>query len=130
MTSFQAAQAVAGDLDTSIRAAAKSLSSQSRSAARGENPYETPGLVLLGVGGGVLVYGLLYPTGVGCTDNSTKTNVAFDCGTTHSSGVIIAGAAMAGVGTYLLWKGQQNKSRGPEVAPTAKGVVVKQRIRW
>src|SRR5262245_7914227 len=115
MTSLQAAQAVAGDLDTSIRAAAKSLASQSRTAARGENPYHTPGLIMLGVGGGVLLYGLVNTTGVDCSGTATATKISYGCGTTHSSGVIIAGAAMAGVGTYLLWKSQQNKNRGPEV---------------
>jgi hypothetical protein len=131
VASLPTSQALAGDIKTSMsEAARRSASSQSRPAARGENPYETPGLVLLGVGGGVLVYGLLYPTGVDCTDRSTRTNVSFDCGTTHSAGVTIAGAAMAGVGTFLLWRGQQNRSRGPEVAVKAGSMAIQQRIRW
>jgi hypothetical protein len=54
IAAFTASPALAGDLKISAlvkEAAARAAAQAQRPAARGENPYMTPGLVLLGAGG-------------------------------------------------------------------------------
>lgn len=116
--------AMAGDLSEGIaRAARNAAAAQGRPAARGENRYLVPGLTLLAVGGGVLLFGAMHETGVTCT----STLLTASCDTTKSAGTMIAGAAIAGVGGILLMKGQNS----PElVVSHVGGISIRQRISW
>lgn len=114
-------------LGPSIERAARALAAQAqRPAARGDNPYLIPGVVLIGTGGTVLLYGLVHDTGVSCDGTLFTVN----CQTTKSKGTIIAGAAIAGVGAILLMKGEQDRSPSPEVVFGAGGVMIRKRFRW
>jgi hypothetical protein len=95
---------------------------QSQSKGLTENRYFVPGITLLAVGGGVLLYGATHETGVTCT--STLTTVG--CETTKSAGTMIAGAAIAATGGILLMKGRTS----PELVPQVGGIGIRQRISW
>jgi hypothetical protein len=112
------------------REASRAAAAQSPRAGRYENPYETPGFVLVGLGGAIAVLGLLNPTGVDCTSRDTVSAYSVNCGATHSKVALIGGAGLAGVGGYLLWKGQQQSTRAPEIVPTYRGIAIRQRVRW
>ena len=90
-----------------------------------DNPYFLPGIVLLAGGGLLLLYGAIHESGAECT----STVNSFNCRTTHSTGVIVAGAAVAGVGGYLLYKGNQRR-RSPQIVVGPHQVGIQQRIRW
>lgn len=121
------AQTPTEGLGPSIDRAAKALAAQpQRPAARGDNPYLIPGVVLIGAGGTVLLYGLVHDTGVSCD----ATLLSVNCETTKSKGTIIAGAAIAGVGAILLMRGERDRSRSPELVFRPGGVMVRERLRW
>jgi hypothetical protein len=127
---LSASQARASGLTDSIeRAAEREAAEQQRPAARGEHPYLVPGLAMLGGGGVILLYGLVHETGGECSVGGTVANTTVKCETTHSTGTIVAGAAIAGVGAFLLLKGENQRSSPAIVAgPGRLGLV--QRIRW
>lgn len=125
-----ASHARASDFADSIARAtgrAANASEQARSAARGENPYLVPGLVLVGGGATLALWGLLSTTGVECTSDPLAINVK--CDTTSNKGLTFAGLGAAGVGAILLWRGEQQRHQ-PEIVVQRGKVAVAQRFRW
>ena len=94
-----------------------------RPAARGENPYMLPGLILVGGGAALSVIGFTVQTGVKCTEDVSS----FECGTTANKGLVFSGVAIAGVGAALIVIGQ-GKSGMPTLAPRPRGFEIRQRI--
>jgi hypothetical protein len=123
--SLAAEPAFAGDLTTSISKAATELAGQQSTAARGANPYMIPGLALIGGGGVVAVLGMLSTTSASCTV-STST-VACDTG--NNKGLLFGGLGIAGVGVWLLMKGEHER-KDIDVAITPRGAAVKKTIRF
>jgi len=106
-------------------AAAREIARQAREAPRGENPYMLPGLGLIGGGGTLMVLGMVYASGVECSE----TAYSFNCGTTHNKGLIATGAIVAGIGAFLIFKGESRRD-SLEIAPKAGGFAVRHRIRF
>lgn len=127
-----ATPAMGRDLRSSIdRASRQVAAEQQATAAQGKNELLVPGLAVLGVGSLVFLYGLVHETGVECTTNVSQVNaVSANCGTTRSKGVILAGAAIAGAGGFMLWKGNRDRKARPELIPTLGGAMVRQRLAW
>ncbi len=129
-------QAYASDLlASSIASAAKeaAAAAQARPNAAGnndENPYFLPGVILLSAGGVVALYGMTHDTGVSCNTTGTNRGSSFSCGTTKSKGTIIAGLGIAGVGGYLLFKGNQQKKSSPEIVAGPHVLGLRQHLRW
>lgn len=117
--------AFAQSIQKAIKAEAVRAAQTQRPAARGRNPYQTPAIVLLGVGAGLFVLAFVSPSGFKC-DADDDFNV--DCGTTANKGLLFGGLGAAGVGAYLYFKGEN--MRGPNIKPVSRGLVLEKRIRF
>jgi hypothetical protein len=136
------APAFAGDLTDSAARAASSLAEQQRSAGKrvgasfsqarpnasgsDENPYFIASIALMGAGGLVAIYGLTHETGIECTGSG----LSVACSTTKSTGTAIAGVAIAGVGAFLFYRGEQQKKSSPEIVAGPHGITLRQHLRW
>lgn len=119
--------AFAGEEPGPLAAAAARAAVQLRPAPRGENPYMLPGLGLVGAGGTLVVLAMAYPSGVKCSADDEFMAVA--CGTTHNKGLIGAGAALAGLGAFLILRGESRRDSF-EIVPKAGGFAVRHRVRF
>ena len=96
-----------------------------RPAARGENPYMLPGLILLGGGATLSVLGFMDKTGVECSSDFETV----ECGTKANKGLIVSGLALAGVGAAVLVVGEGKRGM-PSVSPRPGGFVVRHRVTF
>lgn len=100
---LSATPALASDLMASATKAATEAAQTQRPAARGQNPYKTPGIILLSAGAGLTLLAFLAPSGVSCQETGRG---LFDvsCGTTTNKGLLFGGLGAMGVGGFLLMK--------------------------
>jgi hypothetical protein len=110
----------------SLRHAAKQegirlAQNQRPTTARGDNPYETPAIILISGGTLLSVLALVAPAGINC-DND------LNCETTGHKGLLVAGLGMAGVGVGLFMKGERQRS--PDIALLPGGVYVGKRVKF
>ncbi len=91
--------------------------------ARADNPYTMPATVLMVGGAGVLLYGLLFSTGVACSDTY------LECHSTHSTPAIVAGTAAVGLGGLLYMKGERSQ-QSPSVVFGPRTIGVRKAVRW
>jgi hypothetical protein len=98
--------AFAGPLREAINHAAQTT--RPAKASTGENKMLWPGITLLSLGGLVALYGFSHVTGGDVTTNATGTSISVS--EKHSTGVGVAGLAIAGAGGFLLVHGQ-NQAR-------------------
>lgn len=121
--------AMAGDLKESIaREGRRAAAEAQANASQDKNELLVPGLAVLGVGTVVFLYGLVHDTGVQCTTNVSQ--LSANCGTTKSKAVIFTGAAIAGAGGFMIWKGNRDNKARPELVPMVGGALVRQRLTW
>ena len=124
-----ATQVRANDFSDSIKREAERAAQQSnRPAARGDNPYMLPGVILIGGGATLMLFGFLDTTSVTCTDKGGATSINVSCDSGHNNGLIVAGLAAMGAGGFLLWKGENGRS--PELVTGPGRVAIRKRIRW
>lgn len=119
----------AGDLATSISKAATELAEQQRPAARGDNPYMIPGLALIGGGGVLAILGMLSTSSVTCTSTDTRNTSTVACDSGNNKGMLFGGLGIAGVGVFLLMKGEKER-KDIDVAITPHGGFVKKTLRF
>jgi hypothetical protein len=101
---------------------AKLVQAQRPSTARGDNPYETPAILLMAGGAGLTVLAAVLPPGLKC-DNFG------DCATTGHKGLLVSGLGLAGFGAVLFLKGQSQ--RRPDIVPLpGRGLYVGQRLTF
>ena len=91
--------------------------------ARADNPYTMPATLLMVGGGGLLLYGMLFSTGVACSDTY------LECHGTRSKPAIIAGSAAIGFGTLLYMKGERAR-QSPSVVFGPGTVGVRKSVSW
>lgn len=111
-------------------AATRFAQAASRPAARGENPYMVPGLVLISGGGVLTLYAFLSPSGVECSDTSTRNTFSVECGTKANKGLLFTGLGAAGVGVLLLMKGEKHRNASPSIVAVPGGAAVLHRIQF
>jgi hypothetical protein len=93
-------------LRSSIKSAAAATAAKAvsagqaqRPAARGRGPSKTPGFVLVGIGGLLMLLAVASPS-ASCSETTTT----FSCGTGPNKGLMFAGLGAAGFGTFLIVK--------------------------
>jgi hypothetical protein len=97
--------------------------------APSQNPNERVAKVLGGVGAAMVLWGVVYKTGVECKDTSTSTAFGVQCGETMNKTLVFGGLAVAGAGgaMYLVGEGKK-KSIGIGISPSGAGV--RARVRF
>lgn len=110
--------------ENAIKAVVAADAQARRPAARGENPYMTPGLVLLGLGGALVVWGFAAPSGVKCSGDF----LSVECGTTANKGLLFAGLASAGAGATLIMVGEGKRGR-PTISLRLAGMALRDQTR-
>lgn len=108
-----------------VKAVVEAEAQSQRPAARGENPYMLPGLILLGGGATLSVLGFVDKTGVECTGDL----FTVDCGTKANKGLIVSGLAVAGVGAAVLVVGEGKRGM-PSITAGPGRFVVKERVKF
>jgi hypothetical protein len=111
--------------EAASRAVANAAAAQSpRKRGNDDSSSKTLGIVLLAIGGGILLYGATHDTGVECSSSS---EFDINCGTTKSKATIITGAAVAGVGGFLLL---HDGGSSPSLVNGRGGIGFRKSIRW
>ena len=111
-------------LKLDLKTATSSLGKAQRPAARGDNPYETPAIILMAAGGGLVLFSML-DQGVSCSSSVTT----FNCGSHANKGLLFAGLGSAGAGVFLFMKGEAQRNH-PMIAPLPRGFILSHRIKF
>jgi hypothetical protein len=116
-------------LRESANEAAIRLAETQRPAAGGRNPYQTPSLVLMGLGGTLTVLSFLAPSGVSCRETGPGL-IDIECGTQANKGLLFSGLGAVGLGAYLWMKGDKQRAAQPILTPTPGGIALQHRFRF
>lgn len=79
--------------------------------ARRSNPYSFASYAIMGIGGGLTIYGLTHTTGVKCDFN----DASIGCKTTKSKSLIFGGLGMIGAGFWLYLRGEDQRNTMPSI---------------
>lgn len=109
------------------QAAKEYVQSQRTSTAKKDNPYELPALALMGLGGTLAVVALTAAPSINCADTPAS-GVYQPCTTGHHPVLLTTGAAMAGLGAVLWFKGESQ--RRPDIAISPTSVVLRHRFNF
>lgn len=123
-----ASPVMAGDLSKSVKTAVEREMAQSRPAARGENPYKIAAIGLMGGGATLTILAFTNPTGVECSDKGGLTSYSVECGTKANKGLLFSGIGAIGLGAFLFWKGERERS--PEIVVHGGRLFIRERISW
>ena len=94
-----------------LEAAAREAAMQRGGRTRRSNPYGTASYVLMGAGGVMTLYGMLY-RGAKCEYDPTT---FIDCKRTANKGLLFSGLGAAGLGVWLFVKGEGQRNTVPSV---------------
>ena len=78
---------------------------------RRSNPYGPMSYALMGVGGGLAIYGMIHTSGVECDISET----GLGCKETRNKAVIFSGLGAAGAGLWLFMKGENERNAMPSI---------------
>lgn len=132
VTSLSGSQALAADLESSIRRAASQTAQAPASRSGTENPYLLSGLGLMAGGAAVLIYGTTRQTERFCTGvppaltgQLNQPPVSCVDNTHGKPALMISGIVIASAGGVVLAMGEKKRA---SISITRGGVVVQRRI--
>jgi hypothetical protein len=97
------------------------------SASSGKNPYLWPGVAMMAIGAGLMVYGL---HGTGACRVLCAPYQTCRCDTQRNTDAAVAGGVVAAAGVTLLFVGNGKKGSAPVITLRRKGVALGYRLKF